>query len=311
MRPIDIRKDLSAIADLIELCFRDHLDADGQIYLEQMRRAADNAHYFTWAMNRKLQMPVSGYVWEDCGQITGNVSLMPVNKDGSRVFMIANVAVHPDYRHLGIGRALTEKALAYSQQQGSQSAWLQVRDDNLEATHIYSSLGFVERTRRSTWIVDPAGYSPPTLNTSGFRIGRRRKSDWPQHTSWLDVIYPSDIRWNLPMNQKLFKPGFKQAVWRFLNDFNIHHWVARLEQHPVGVVSWTSSHLAEDYLWLATAPENEPQVITYLLPQVIKSRITRRPMSLNYPAGKADVAFIKAGFVKQNTLIWMEKKLPP
>ena len=73
-------------------------------------RAARNARYLTWAMHTKIQMPVSGYVWEDSGRITGNVSLMPVNKDGSRAFMIANVAVHPDYRRLGIGRVLTEQA---------------------------------------------------------------------------------------------------------------------------------------------------------------------------------------------------------
>jgi ribosomal protein S18 acetylase RimI-like enzyme len=313
LRPIDIRKDLSAIADLIELCFRDHLDADGHIYLEQMRRAARNVHYLAWAMSGKLQMPVSGYVWEDCGRITGNVSLMPVNKDGARVFMIANVSVHPDYRGLGIGRALTEKAVAYSIQQSSRAAWLQVRDDNQEAERIYSSLGFVERTRRNTWIVDPARYSHPAFSTTDFKlsINRRKTADWPQHSTWLDSVYPPEIRWNLPLNRNHFKPGIKQALWRFFNDLFIHHWVARSERKPMGIVSWTPSHLAEDYLWLATTPDYEEDVIRALLPRVISSRITQRPLSLNYPVGRGDTAFAAVGFMKQNTLIWMEKLLPP
>ncbi len=146
LRPIDIRKDLTEIADLIELCFSDHLDADGRIYLDQMRKAARNSHYFTWAMSAKLQMPVSGYVWEDAGKLLGNVSLMPVTKDGARIFMIANVAVHPDHRRLGIGRALTEKAVQYCEQQACRSVWLQVRDDNQGAVDIYTESG-IRRTR--------------------------------------------------------------------------------------------------------------------------------------------------------------------
>ena len=77
-----------------------------------------------------------------------------------------------------------------------------------------------------------------------------------------------------------------------------------------GVSSLTPSHLAEDNLWLATAPEHEDEVIRSLLPVAIASRIARRPLSLNYPAGRGDAAFAAAGLKKENTLIWMEKLLP-
>ncbi len=310
LRPIDIRKDLAPIADLIELCFKDHLDADGHIYLEQMRRAARNARYLAWAMNAKIQMPVSGYVWEDAGRITGNVSLMPVKKDGRRVFMIANVAVHPEFRRLGIGRALTQQALAYCSEIPCQAAWLQVRDDNPGAEHIYTSLGFVERMRRSTWIVDPGEYKLPMLKDHTIKPGRRKTADWTQHATWLDAIYPPEVRWNLPMQWDVFKPGIKQALWRFFNELYIDHWAARREIQLIGILSLTPSRLAEDNLWMAPAPEFEEEAIRSLLPHVIVSRAARRPLTLNYPAGRGDAAFLAAGMKKENTLIWMEKPLP-
>jgi len=309
LRPIDIRKDLAPIADLIELCFKDHLDADGHIYLEQMRRAARNTRYLAWVMNSKIQMPVSGYVWEDAGQITGNVSLMPLKKNGRRVFMIANVAVHPEFRQLGIGRALTEQAIACCTGQTCQAIWLQVRDDNPGAEHIYASLGFVERVRRTTWVVDPTHYTPPRNQAPSIEPGRRKASDWAQHAAWLDACYPPDVRWNLPLQRDVFKPGIRQSLWRFFNDLYITHWAARREKQLTGVLSLTPSHLAEDNLWLAPAPDFEDEVILTLLPNAIFSRIAQRPLSLNYPAGRGDAAFQEAGLEKQNTLIWMEKPL--
>ena len=310
LRPIDIRKDLGEIADLIELCFANHLDADGRIYLDQMRKAARNSRYFIWAMSAKLQMPVSGYVWEDSGKVLGNVSLMPVTKDGARTYMIANVAVHPEHRQQGIGKALTEKAVLYCAQQSCQSVWLQVRDDNEGAVRIYAGLGFVERVRRSTWIVDPFRYTPPTKTVPTVKIGRRRLSDWQLQSEWLDALYPPIANWNLALRRDILKPGLKQALWRFINDINVHHWAAREEHQLIGVVSWTPSHLAEDNLWLAINPQWEDKVILNLLPRIATSRIATRPLSLNYPAGRGNPAFLAAGYQKQNTLIWMEKTFP-
>jgi hypothetical protein len=36
-----------------------------------------------------------------------------------------------------------------------------------------------------------------------------------------------------------------------------------------------------------------------------------RPLSVNYPAGKAEEAFQKAGYDPLNTLIWMEQRFKP
>lgn len=40
IRPLNVLRDLSAVADLIELCFSPTMDHDGQRYLSDMRRAS-------------------------------------------------------------------------------------------------------------------------------------------------------------------------------------------------------------------------------------------------------------------------------
>lgn len=100
LRRLDMRRDLAKVADLVELCFFDTLDPDGRQYLNEMRRAAQNASMMRFASSLidKSPMLPSGYVWEEGGILVGNLSLIPITVKGKRGYMIANVATHPDYR---------------------------------------------------------------------------------------------------------------------------------------------------------------------------------------------------------------------
>ena len=106
MRPLNVLRDLSAVADLIELCFSPTMDNEGQRYLSDMRRASRDDSFLHWAsrMTETASMPLMGYVWEQDGRIIGNASLIPFRDKGKRIYLIANVATHPDYRRQGIGR---------------------------------------------------------------------------------------------------------------------------------------------------------------------------------------------------------------
>ena len=57
---------------------------------------------------------------------------------------VANIAVHPDYRRLGIGRKLLAHALLHSAYKGANTAMLEVRRTNLGAQGLYKKFGFVE-----------------------------------------------------------------------------------------------------------------------------------------------------------------------
>jgi hypothetical protein len=94
----------------------------------------------------------------------------------------------------------------------------------------------------------------------------------------------------------------------FFNGAQIEHWAACQFDELMGVVTWEPTHFAQDVLWVATSPAWEKQAISYLLPYVQRSIHNGHTLVVNYPAGRANDAFIQAGFERQNVLIWMEVK---
>jgi len=67
---------------------------------------------------------------------------------------IATLAVHPEYRGLGIGKQLLTVALKRSAQQGANLATLEVRDSNKVAQNIYRNFGFESVGRRKRYYRD-------------------------------------------------------------------------------------------------------------------------------------------------------------
>jgi len=308
LRPLDVQRDLLAVADLIELCFASTMDADGEQYLLQMRRAAGDAGFLRWApgVSERVSMPLAGYIWEEDGRLVGNLSLIPLIKQGTRVYFIANVAVHPDYRRRGIARALTEAGLEYIRNHKISSAWLQVRADNPNASDLYLSEGFIERARRHTWQilpVRPVGQyvRPQTLNIAG-----RSWSDWDLQRTWLAQNYPPEVAWNLPFNVNNLKPSLLADLVRFISGEAVHHWAARRNGKLLGVLSFEPTLTSNDSLWLASSPATEDEAIRSLIPFVLHALAPYRPLTLNYQAGRAEGAFTEVGLKLHQTLIWME-----
>ena len=305
---LDVRHDLLAVADLIELCFARTMDEDGEIYLRHMRQAAQDASFLHWAagITDRSAMPLSGYVWEVDGRIVGNLSLIPLVRQGRRVYLIANVAVHPDFRQRGIGHTLTETAIEHVRQRQSTAVWLQVRQDNPAALHLYQTLGFVERARRTTWQASPHQAKKTTPLPASLVITNRRSQDWDLQRTWLSSIYPPEVAWNLPINPQSFKPDWLGDLFRFFNNASTRHWAAHLNGQVLGVLTWEPARMAADNLWLATTPGQENTVIRNLLPYAMQALAPYRPVALNYPAGCAEDAFVDAGFRNHQVLIWME-----
>jgi len=309
IRQLDIHHDLLQVADLIELCFANTLDADGREYLRQIRAAATDPAYLRWVpgSEERVSMPLHGYVWVQDQRVIGNLSLIPIYKFGRWQYLIANVAVLPEYRRSGIARQLTLRALQHIRDHRVGSAWLQVRDDNPPVQHLYQSTGFVERSRRTTWINQYNPPAPPGVSVTG-----RRGSDWEQQYVWLKRAYPPDATWNLSFDARRFNPGFWRQLWRWLNSENQEHWAARITHSDrlLGLASWEPLRTLNDQVWLAADPENEDTALRALLPQVNRYLSPRRrPIHINYPAARSGEAFHECGYRILNTLIWMERRV--
>lgn len=313
LRLVDARRDLNQIADLIELCFSETIDPDGESYLQQMRKAARNTSYLQWAgsLGEQAPFPTSGFVWEDDGRIIGNLTLIPTLQRANPIYLIANVAVHPNYRRQGIARQLTQAALDYARQRRADSIWLHVREENLGAYQLYRSLGFIERARRVTWFYswEPnLSVEPLSNRLRSFTrpaITWRQPSDWLAQENWLEKTYPTELRWHLAIKSSLMKPGFLSWLYRMFIDARVEHWCARYRDQLMGVITWQPTSNYADHLWLAVKPDNEDIATYTLLNHIVGKFKHKRPLSLDYPAGRATNAIQSAGFQLHQTLVWM------
>jgi len=314
LRPLNILRDLPAVADLIETCFSSTMDSDGKQYVRDMRRAGKDNSFIKWA-NRAAEttsLPLSGYVWEENGKVVGNASLIPFRHKKQRVYLIANVAVHPDQRRKGIARALTERAMQHAHEKKVDNIWLHVRDDNPGAIELYTKLGFIERARRTTWQASTEPFAP-TLKTD-IVITSRHPNDWTTQLNWLSRLYPDPLAWHRNWTFTPLRPGLWNWLYLLFVDMNIQQWVAVRKNHPLtspgttlqAALAWIPYGRGES-LFAATGERSDPDALTALLLQARCELSHSYPnIALEFPAGEFDNAIRAAGFKSIRTLIWMQ-----
>ena len=67
---------------------------------------------------------------------------------------ILNIAVHPDFRNIGLGEMLLRDCLGYSYDKGSKLALLEVRISNRSAIRLYEKIGFRTMRVRKKYYTD-------------------------------------------------------------------------------------------------------------------------------------------------------------
>ena len=98
-----------------------------------------------------LTEQASALVALEDGRVLGYVGMMCVLDEGQ----IINVAVHPDARRRGVGRSLMQAAEAYAKERGIVFLSLEVRESNIAARSMYSSLGWEEQGIRKGFYSHP------------------------------------------------------------------------------------------------------------------------------------------------------------
>ncbi|MDX1377337.1 MAG: GNAT family N-acetyltransferase [Anaerolineales bacterium] len=310
MRPMSMFRDLPAVADLIELCFADSMDRDGRRYIADMRRASHDNSFLKWASNmtENASLPLTGFVWEENERIIGNASLIPFRDRGKRIYLIANIAVHPDFRRRGIGRILTQRAMQYGWDKRSSALWLHVRDDNPGAIKLYEDLGFQEVVRRTTWTAKPDSLLPRLEND--IQIVPRHSRFWPQQRNWLRRLHPDTLGWYRSFNFNSLQPGFLNWLYRVIMDSHIKQWAAVRDDQLLATLAFTPVSGRSDSLIAATptpqqGDELHAQALTQLLIHVRRVMSRRTKLSLDYPGGEMTETFISAGYTERRTLLWM------
>jgi len=309
LRPLSILRDLPAVADLIELCFSSTMDNDGRRYVQDMRRAGNDNSFLQWA-NRAAEstsLPLTGYVWEENGKVVGNASLVPFRNHKQRVYLIANVAVHPDHRRKGIARALTERAIKHSLEKKINNIWLHVRDDNSSAINLYTKLGFVERARRTSWQANTDMYAPSLK--SDITVAKQRPRDWQTQLNWLARLYPDPLAWHRSWTFSSLRPGLWNWLYLLFIDMNVRQWTALSGDRLEAALSWIPDGRGES-LFPAVSDRSAPEALTALLLQARRDLSPYYPkIAMEFPASEFDGAILAAGFKSLRTLIWMQATL--
>ena len=205
-RPLDLRRDLRAVADLIAEAFAAELDPSGRASLQEMRtlaRLGPLLHIL--APGGELGSFLRGFVWEEDDRIVGNVTIQQMDDYGQR-WMISNVAVRPAYRSRGIARSLMEAALERIRQLGGEWALLHVRADNEIARKLYFDLNFVDIFTETTLSADCV----PPVTSEAFADGVLKPlgtEDWAAVRALLRQTVPGLARWWNPDRNADFRRG--------------------------------------------------------------------------------------------------------
>lgn len=309
LRSLNVRQDLYQVADLIDLCFHNAMDEDGHDYVNYLRRMARDTMASNWGIGSMPgQYPtMQGYVYVIGERLIGNLSILPFRKNGNLIYLIANVAVHPDYRRAGIARKLTSKALTFIRSRSAQSAWLQVRDDNPAAQSLYLSMGFEERCRRSTWTLKPISVSQSPL-PPGITIRNAGSGDWDDQLALYQDVYPESVRWNLGLQFERLQPSMRAAFRRFFRGISLKNFVVnnRLGK-SIGYFVHEKTSLYADNVWVAAYPDHDYEVVSAMKYWILEKMGSRKPFSFNFPAYRSEEMIQSFGFTKNHTLIWMEE----
>lgn len=319
IRFFDVRHDLLGVANLIELCFADTLNQDGQQYIQQMRQAAQNSSFlgFPWVSNERTALPTLGFVWEENHQIIGNLTIITHHSREGAHYLIANVAVHPEHRRKGIAHLLTERALLYLHKKGAKAVWLHVRDDNPPAINLYQKLGFQENMRRTSWELTPNRKTPSsqqseqdfTINIKPFSIRPRNAKDWHTHQIWLNRTYPPQFGWHLNFNLDCFQPGIKGWFYSSWYDLGLKHWSLYRAERLIGIASMEYSHPGAAVIYLALDDIFEDQAAYLLISFLIQKFPKQSSWVIDYPAYRAVQPLQALGFTPTQTLIWMSRPI--
>lgn len=104
------------------------------------------------SVRSELSNPLSFWlVAEEDGKLIGYVGSQSVAPEAD----VMNLAVAPEWRNKGIGRALMTALIAQLHSRGITALFLEVRVGNTPAQNLYRSLGFVEAGRRPKYYVNP------------------------------------------------------------------------------------------------------------------------------------------------------------
>ncbi len=308
VRPINLNRDIPQVLRLLELVFGKVLGPDGQ-RLFSGNLNPDKQPAFLWRFSPVISKLAMGYIWEEDGQIVGNVTVLNTKSAGR--YLVVNVAVHPDYRRRGIARELMKTVIRATRKQQGRKILLQVVKDNTAAIDLYESLDFVNIGSVTTWRCHASRLKDiPNSSQSGpgLHIRELRHQEWQAaHELDLSAQHP-DLNWPESLPADRYQGGLRRWLDRFFSGRQIENWVITHQDKLVGLMSITSEWSRPHQVTLRVNPEWQGQLERPLLAKAIRrlQQLPRRVVRVEHPEDPSMSELLReANFQAERTLTHM------
>ncbi len=314
IRPFSMQRDLAQLADLIELAFRAELEQSVSSIAAEMRQLARlGPLLWLFGSSQKLFPPLmGGYVWIEQGQLVGNVTLS-IDSRQRGLWIVSNVAVHPEFRGRGIARKLMEVTLQDARSRDARWVALEVRTDNMAAEHLYRELDFqvYDTVAELSLPVQrwPRGIQEPSLP-----LRRRRPDDWQGLRDLARSATPAAVQEMRPISPYRYQIGVERRVGQWFDNLLYRRrsidWVLEVGGQIAAFLQLTG-HLrhAAHQLQMTVHPMSRGDVETQLLAAGLHwlnrfpARKVACTVSDSHP--EAQYAFREAGFDTARRLNYM------
>lgn len=319
LRPVFLRKDLAGMAELIEICFGPTMDESGRAAVNEMRMISKygTLMFLLNSLDHFMGGLEQGFVWIDQERLIGNTSVSRANYPRAlgTGFIIANVAVHPDYRRQGVAQAMMRASLDLIRQKGGNFAILQVDATNEGARNLYTRLGFREERIFVRWHRSLHLRPPPRLDDLPF-MTLRQPNEWRAEYELAQLVRPNSrggLGWLRPTYPDFFRPSLLRAMGTFVTGQSEEHIIVRAEDERslLGALRVTSSFGGADRFELLVHPAHQGQLEAPLINYALRRVNGYHSVIMEHPADDLAVTNLltQYSFERRYTLIHMRYDL--
>lgn len=298
LRPVNLRRDLRPLADLIELVFADSMDSSGRSAIREMRYLSHLGYGLNLiARMNDLALGISlGFVYVCDGKLVGNVSVYPAGypKSLGETWILANVAVHPDYQRRGIAHDLVAASLAMIRKRAGARVILQVNCDNIPAQRLYEKQGFIHERAWRLWRRSGFLRSPISAD-SGLPVSGLRGGEWRAELALAQVARPNalgGLGWLKPVHRAAFAPPAWKRLLNMISLSGLERQVIRDEvSREILASCWLESAMSISSVrgWLFASPQVDERPYMEALINNVVTRHERATIHIEHPRDDAVV----------------------
>ncbi len=317
MRPLDVGRDLGGVVTLLEQVFGQGIEAE----LSEVAHDFCLLHYlspFLWALEKafpNLGKLLYGYVWVEEGHIVGNVTITKVGRQRG-LWVISNVAVHPNYRRQGIGRAMLEAAIELAKMQGGERVILEVERENLAAQELYRSLGFTKVGGIVHLSLAKIGQVSPISLGADFRWERLEAGEGKEAYALAKAAIPLKMQSLRPIRRGQFQTNLWYRMTNWVGNLTAGRNVHRLGlREGAKLVALLNIYASRSYggrhqLELFIHPDYEGRVEETLLHKGLEilQRYPQKRVTTSLPLSQSELSK-KFGFREMRALEQLEFRL--